>query len=598
MLLKTPILLLLFICTSAPAFCQSDKDSLRSVMKSGSAYKDRIGAYLAYSEKYTLKDFNDIIQVTTDGIELANKNNDSVSIAVLTEYKGIAYYFKGKYDLAAKDFYNAITILEAHKENKRLGYVYNDLAKLYRKTKDLDKALLNYDKALAIFEKLKDSADIAMINNESGVVFEYKKDYDEAIRRYRVSLDIDSARGDEVGVSYALSNLGGVYVILSRFEEAEYYMERTLEIRRKLHDNFMLGLAHSDVASVYLTEKKFEQAEAHFDTSNMIARMMNYPELLATNYKQLSELEKQRGNYKKAIGYLEAERDWHDSIFNKDKIQQIEELNTKYETVKKENLIEQQKYQIAKRNYWIIGGIAVFLLITILSVALYKRNKLKQEAKLQQAILSQQEMATRAVLETEENERQRIAKDLHDGVGQTMSAAKMNLSALKSNLAFTNEKQEHSYNNIIKLVDESCSEIRSVSHNMMPNALMTQNLEVAFSRFINQISNTNLKVDLYTQGLDERLDSIVETVLYRVIQECVNNVIKHANADALDISIIKDSEGISATIEDNGRGFTAGKDSEGMGLKNIRTRIEYLKGEVEFTSSPGAGTLVSIHIPA
>jgi two-component system, NarL family, sensor kinase len=133
---------------------------------------------------------------------------------------------------------------------------------------------------------------------------------------------------------------------------------------------------------------------------------------------------------------------------------------------------------------------------------------------------------------------------------------------------------------------------------MMPNALMTQNLKVAFERFINQISNAKLKIDLYTEGLEDRLDSIVETVLYRVIQECVNNVIKHADADSLDISIIKDKDGISATIEDNGKGFPASQQSEGMGLKNIRTRIEYLKGEVEFTSSPGAGTLVSLHIPA
>jgi two-component system, NarL family, sensor kinase len=597
MLLKTPILLLAFFCVTVTGYSQPGKDSLKAVMRSAADYKERIKAYISYSENFNLKDFDELVQIASEGIELAKRNNDPVSAAELTAYEGTAYYFKGKYDIAAKHFYAAIAELEPKNEFKKLAYVYNDLAKLYRKTRDLERALINYDKALSIFEKLKDSIDIAMINNESGVVFEYKKDYEEAIRRYRISLQIDSARGDEIGVSYALSNLGGVYLIQNRYEEAESFMEQSLAIRRTLNDNFMLGLAHSDMASVYLTEKKFAKADAHFDTSNKLAKRMGYPELLATNYKQMSELERQRGNYKKAFGYLEAERQLHDSLFNKDKIQQIEELNTKYETVKKENIIEQQKYQIAKRNYWIIGGIAVIAVIIILSLSIYKRNQLKQEAKLQHTILAQQELATRAVLETEENERQRIAKDLHDGVGQTMSAAKMNLSALKSNLTFVNEKQQTSYNNIIKLVDESCSEIRSVSHNMMPNALMTQNLEVAFGRFINQISDTKLKVDLYTQGLDKRLDSIVETVLYRVIQECVNNVIKHADASSLDISIIKDEDGISATIEDNGKGFTAAKNVEGMGLKNIRTRIEFLKGEVEFTSTPGEGTLVSIHIP-
>ena len=96
------------------------------------------------------------------------------------------------------------------------------------------------------------------------------------------------------------------------------------------------------------------------------------------------------------------------------------------------------------------------------------------------------------------------------------------------------------------------------------------------------------------------MESNLETVLYRVIQECVNNVIKHSGANHLDISLIKDKDGISATIEDNGKGFDAreSKAFEGLGLKNIRTRIEYLKGTVDFDSTPGRGTLVAIHVPA
>ena len=108
-----------------------------------------------------------------------------------------------------------------------------------------------------------------------------------------------------------------------------------------------------------------------------------------------------------------------------------------------------------------------------------------------------------------------------------------------------------------------------------------------------------MKVHLFTRGLGERLDSNMETVLYRVIQECVNNVIKHSGAGNLDISLIKDADGISATIEDNGRGFDTSdhQNFEGIGLKNINSRIAFLKGTVDFDSSPGKGTLVAIHVP-
>jgi len=215
------------------------------------------------------------------------------------------------------------------------------------------------------------------------------------------------------------------------------------------------------------------------------------------------------------------------------------------------------------------------------------------------ALMVQQQLATKAVLEAEEKERQRIAKDLHDSVGQMMSAAKMNLSAFESEIKFQGEEQQLAFGRIIELVDESCKEVRNVSHNMMPNALLKSNLASAVREFVDKLDQKKLQVHLYTEGLDERLDSNIETVLYRVVQECVNNVIKHAAATTMDISLIKDKDGISATVEDNGSGFdTADKQKvNGMGLKNIVTRIEYLKGTVEFDSTPGKGTLVALYVP-
>lgn len=208
-------------------------------------------------------------------------------------------------------------------------------------------------------------------------------------------------------------------------------------------------------------------------------------------------------------------------------------------------------------------------------------------------------MATRSVISAEENERKRIAADLHDGVGQMMSAAKMNLSAFENEIPFKDVSQRLAFEKVLELVDESCREIRSVSHQMMPNALLKSGLANAVREFIDKIDNRIIKITLHAAGLQERLDSNVETVLYRVIQECVNNVIKHSGANALDISLIKDSDGIAATIEDNGKGFdTTDKEKfEGIGLKNIISRITFLKGTVEFDSSPGKGTLVAIHVP-
>ena len=229
----------------------------------------------------------------------------------------------------------------------------------------------------------------------------------------------------------------------------------------------------------------------------------------------------------------------------------------------------------------------------------YRRLKLKKESQLQSEIMKQQQLAVKAVLKAEENERERIAKDLHDGVGQMMSAAKMNLSAFESEMNLTNPEQKETFEKIINLVDDSCKEVRTVSHIMMPNALLKNNLDNAIREFTNKISNKTLQVSVYTEGLEERLDSNVETVLYRIVQESVHNAIKHAGASKLDISLIRDKDGISGTIEDNGKGFdTSNKENfDGIGLKNITTRVEFLNGTVDFDSTPGKGTLIALHVP-
>lgn len=213
--------------------------------------------------------------------------------------------------------------------------------------------------------------------------------------------------------------------------------------------------------------------------------------------------------------------------------------------------------------------------------------------------MQQQDIATKAVLEAEERERQRIAQDLHDGVGQMMSAVKLNLSAFQSELQITDEQIKNKFENIFSLVDDSCKEVRSVSHNMMPNALLKNGLSTAVREFLNKIDSNALEVNLYVEGLDEHLNSDVEIMLYRVIQECVNNAVKHAGASKLDLSIIREEKNLSVSIEDNGKGFdTSDMDLfSGIGLKNIISRVEYLKGNIEFDAKENKGTAIIIHVP-
>jgi two-component system, NarL family, sensor kinase len=550
------------------------------------------------SNDYVVKDFDKTIQYSNEGLALAIKKNNKTDQAYFIKQAGLAYYFKGSYDSAANNYYRALTIFETNKiENEDKADLLNQLGKLYRKTKDLDRSLQYYDKALQLYKKNNNLEGVGTILNESGVVFEYKGNYDEAISRYKQSLEIREKQKDDLGKSYSLNFIGGVYTLQKKFTEAENYINQSLLLRQKIKDTFAIALNYSDRGYMFSEKGDLSKAIENYFLSNTIAIKLNYSDLLSTNYKSLSEIFEKKNNTSLSLEYLKKHYLIKDSIYSANKTKQIEELNTKYETVKKEQLLIVKDNKIKQKNIFLVATILGIVLLSLYGYIYYTKKQTQHKILLHKEIIKQQDIATKAVLEAEEKERERIARDLHDGVGQVMSAAKMNLSAFESELSFKDENQKLQFEKVINLVDEGCKEVRNVSHQMMPNALLKAGLSSAIKEFIDKIDSPSLKVNLYTEGLNERLDNNTETVLYRVIQECVNNVIKHSGANLLDISLLKDEDGISATIEDNGKGFDGKATVEGIGLKNIKTRIEFLKGTVDFDSSVGKGTLVAIHIP-
>lgn len=574
-------------------------DSLRAVVRQSPDKGALIKACIDLSARFNLSSLDENIEYARKGIDAATFKKDSVSIGKLFNNLGMAYYFKGSFDSGAFYYYKSVDIFSSKNERSSLASVYNDLAKLYRKIGPYSRAHDFYNKAMEIYRELKDKNGIATIYNESGVVYEYEGNYESAIKNYEASLEIRRQLKDDVGIAYSYSFLAGVYTVQKKFAEAEQYNTEALHIREKIKDSFTIALTYADFGSIYSVENKYNEAEESFLKSNVVAAAMGYKELLRTNYAGLSEVASAKGDYKKALDYFQKASDLKDSIYKTESSKQIEELSARYETAEKEKQIQQQQFQIQKRNYWIAAFAGLMVLSSLLAYSYYRRFQLKQQARLQKEILNQQELATKAVIEAEENERKRIAGDLHDGVGQMMSAARMNLSAIQSNLPFATEEQRNNFEKVVGLIDESCQEVRTVSHNMMPNALLKAGLASAIRQFIDKIDKHIIKINLYTEGLNERIDSNIEIVLYRVIQECVNNVIKHAQASQLDISIINEAAEISATIEDNGKGFDVSDTTKfnGIGLKNIQSRIAYLKGVVEWDSTPGNGTVVVIHVP-
>jgi signal transduction histidine kinase len=490
--------------------------------------------------------------------------------------------------------------------------------------------------AYSYFEKTGERNRMADAMNNIGTYFSEseKHNYDSAIYYYGNALDIQRSLGNKSAIGLIEDNLSRLYFLQKNYTAARDHALASLAIHEPLRNYRMLkknylklvnlyalfnqpdSVAHYGFAYQKATDSMFSDrlsknladAEARYETEKKkdMITLLNKTDSIKSLQINNQQLVLHRNLYLLAQQQLKLADDslalasqqatiFSNRLDSSQKEEKIRSLNR--QALIQQLEIDNESLDGKRKDLTIFAISAVAALAGLSGLFGYKRFRSQKEKQLQQVMMEQQDLAARSILSAEENERNRIAGDLHDGVGQVMSAAKMNLSAIESELRFNDEAQRQRFEKIISLVDESCREVRAVSHNMMPNALIKSSLAGAVREFINQVDARVLKINLHTEGLNETTDSNTEAVLYRVIQECVNNVIKHAHAQQLDISLIRDQDGISVTIEDNGRGFSPSATVAGIGLKNVRTRINYLKGTVEWDTAPGKGTVVGIWVP-
>jgi signal transduction histidine kinase len=566
----------------------------------GKYYRELADAYLTLGYCYEAEGkFDESFLAVDSARRFADKADYYKGRFYAESSLGNLFRRKAKYDSSLVHYMNALTISEKNKDDTLLAKAYNGLGNYYATIKDISKAENFHLQALEIRKKMGNPYELYSNYENLGIMYRERENYDKALFYYFKARHYAEVVNDSSDLAFSDNDIGAAYSKKGDVVNGELYLKRSIAIRERIGEMNEIAYTYNYLGENYEREHDFVNAELNIKKALVIAKQIENNKQTYEALESLSDFYARNKRYDSAYAYLMKYRFFRDSLANKDNAEVIAELNTKYETEKKERKIQEQQYEIRNRNTYITVISALAILLSLLAYSAYRRYKLKQQAKLQSEILKQQELASKAVIEAEENERKRIAGDLHDGVGQLMSAVKLNLASIKGDIPFSSEEQSNVFDKALALVDEGCREVRNVSHNIMPNALLKSGLATAVRDFLNKIDSKTIQIHLYTEGLTEKIDANVEIVLYRVIQESVNNVIKHSGANQLHISLIKDTDGISVTIEDNGRGFDLADISryEGLGLKNIQSRIQYLKGTVEWDSAPGKGTVVAIHVP-
>ncbi|MEP6466840.1 MAG: sensor histidine kinase [Parafilimonas sp.] len=432
-------------------------------------------------------------------------------------------------------------------------------------------------------------SDIAAVYNEL-------KKNDSAEFYIKISLNEALKKNDLSYLANTYFIYGGICGDLGQTAKAESLLKNGLRVREIIGDPFYIVSDIYQMGLFYADNNETDKGIAVLQQGIAMAYQNGLYEKLPILYNALAKNYKVSGDYVQYSKTLDTIITLKDSLYKKNSADALAEMQTKYEVQKKENTIIQQHYDLVKKDLFIYI-IAALLFITLLSGFFFFQNRKKnQRLKLQATEMEQKKKLTHAVMKAEEDERKRIAEDLHDSVAQKMVVAKLNLEALGNGLELQDQKKTI-YNNISALLKESTAEVRSLSHSMMPHAFERYGLTNSVKDFIDKIYVKNLKINFSADGDFSAIKENKALLIYRVMQECIQNVLKHAAATRLDISMICANNEADIIIEDNGRGFNIDEINDGTGLKNIQTRIEFLNGKSDINSTPGKGTVVAIYIP-
>jgi two-component system NarL family sensor kinase len=226
-------------------------------------------------------------------------------------------------------------------------------------------------------------------------------------------------------------------------------------------------------------------------------------------------------------------------------------------------------------------------------------DALLQQQRITELEKERQLLAARAVLQGQVEERTRLSKDLHDGLGSLLSSTKYSFSNMQENLVIS-PASVAAFERSMSMLDRSITELRSIAHNMMPEALVRFGLDTALKDFCNSVDQSGaIQLTYQSFEIDESsIPPLTAGAVYRMIQELVNNVLKHADATTALVQLFRKGNALSITVEDNGRGFDPDllSFSDGTGLLNLKNRVAYLNGTLDIQTSPGKGTSVNIEI--
>lgn len=505
---------------------------------------------------------------------------------------GNSYYYKGELNTAINYYLKNAAILENGSNQLYLGYLYANIATLLGTINNHDKQLEYLQKSYKLLNENKDKQFIATVASNLGLAYYHKKDTTKTIKWSEKALNLSELSNDLMAKTQSYLTLS---LIQKDLNKAKQYAEQSVQYADELKDKAHQAKAYFRYADVLDKLGKTEKALNYAERAVSLAEEIEDNITLSKAVYTTANIYYGLGQKEKAADFYHTYVTYQDAVSSAEKAREINDINTKYETEKKEKQIVEQELKIQKQQSNLL--LAIFggaLLISVLGGA-FVYNRKKQQLKFKQLQQEKENAILNSFILGEERERGRISHELHDGVAAMIGAAKMSLEAIPH---LPQEKRMEQLTKVERILERSHADIRHIAHNLLPIVLEKEGLIQATQQFISEINATklvNISVTDNNSDANEHSKQL-QLMLFRVIQELVNNIIKHSQAQNAEIIFSKFQNNLHIEVTDDGIGYDDTTEQENQGLYSIAQRLKSIGGNFKISKKSKGGTRVKVEL--
>ena len=541
------------------------------------------------------------LDLALESLDISKQIGDNSLLAMAYNNAGNQYQYLGDLKASANHYLNALIFSEHVDTPQRRMRYSNNLASVFLQLEEKSKSYYYAKKSYQLATETADSLGMASSLVNLALSEALNKKFDDAIKHLDEVYALGRALNDESYVLDALINKADVYSELKNYRAALRLYERSSRVLNDYPAPDYALYVYWGLAQNHFHLGNFIPADQYLQKAIAVGKDLESLQELSKLYLLGSELHEKMGENAAALSFRKQYQVLNDSLVGIDTRRSIHQLEIEYETAQKEKEIADQQLIIAQNNLeierkdksillWSV--IAILLLSAIVIFLLLYRNKQRINAEKIQLLKKQAELQVlNALVDGEEKERLRLARELHDGVGGILSASKMHLSILQD--SHSQGPASGQLSNISSMLDHASQEIRNIAHNLFPDILLTNDLSAAIAAFCERVKSPGLNIEYYCLGEIREVNKRFKLMIYRAIQELINNVIKHARAHHVHVQLSCHDGLLTVVVEDDGVGFT-GQGKKGIGLMNLQEKVKNISGRMSIESSPGAGATIQL----